>query len=46
LNLQTSSFDADRPRLGTEGLDMNFGVDTPKAAIIAIDLHRGHLDMK
>lgn len=25
---------------------MNFGVDTPKAAIIEIDLHRGHLDME
>jgi nicotinamidase-related amidase len=24
---------------------MNLGVDHPKAAIIAIDLHRGHLDM-
>ncbi len=24
---------------------MNLGVDQPKAAIIAIDLHRGHLDM-
>ena len=24
---------------------MNFGVDHPKAAIVAIDLHRGHLDM-
>ncbi len=24
---------------------MNFGVDHPKAAVIAIDLHRGHLDM-
>lgn len=24
---------------------MNFGVDTPKAAVVAIDLHRGHLDM-
>jgi biuret amidohydrolase len=24
---------------------MNIGVDHPKAAIIAIDLHRGHLDM-
>jgi len=24
---------------------MNFGVDRPKAAVIAIDLHRGHLDM-
>jgi nicotinamidase-related amidase len=24
---------------------MNLGVDTPKAAIVAIDLHRGHLDM-
>lgn len=24
---------------------MNLGVDRPKAAIIAIDLHRGHLDM-
>lgn len=23
---------------------MNFGVDTPKAAVIAIDCHRGHLD--
>jgi nicotinamidase-related amidase len=25
---------------------MNLGVDNPKAAIIAIDLHRGHLDME
>ncbi|GAC1331842.1 MAG: hypothetical protein NVSMB26_10660 [Beijerinckiaceae bacterium] len=25
---------------------MNLGVDRPKAAIIAIDLHRGHLDME
>jgi biuret amidohydrolase len=25
---------------------MNLGVDTPRAAIVAIDLHRGHLDMK
>jgi biuret amidohydrolase len=25
---------------------MNFGVDHPKAAIVAIDLHRGHLDME
>lgn len=24
---------------------MNLGVDHPKAAIVAIDLHRGHLDM-
>jgi biuret amidohydrolase len=24
---------------------MNLGVDRPKAAVIAIDLHRGHLDM-
>ena len=24
---------------------MNLGVDTPKMAVIAIDLHRGHLDM-
>lgn len=24
---------------------MNFGVDRPKAAVVAIDLHRGHLDM-
>jgi biuret amidohydrolase len=24
---------------------LNLGVDTPKAAIVAIDLHRGHLDM-
>jgi nicotinamidase-related amidase len=24
---------------------MNLGVDTPKAAVVAIDLHRGHLDM-
>jgi nicotinamidase-related amidase len=24
---------------------MNLGVDSPKAAIVAIDLHRGHLDM-
>jgi nicotinamidase-related amidase len=24
---------------------MNLGIDRPKAAIIAIDLHRGHLDM-
>jgi nicotinamidase-related amidase len=24
---------------------MNLGVDIPKAAVIAIDLHRGHLDM-
>jgi hypothetical protein len=23
---------------------MNLGVDTPKAAVIAIDCHRGHLD--
>jgi nicotinamidase-related amidase len=25
---------------------MNLGVDRPKAAIVAIDLHRGHLDME
>ena len=25
---------------------MNLGVDHPKAAIVAIDLHRGHLDME
>jgi nicotinamidase-related amidase len=25
---------------------MNLGVDTPKAAVVAIDLHRGHLDME
>jgi nicotinamidase-related amidase len=25
---------------------MNLGIDHPKAAIIAIDLHRGHLDME
>jgi biuret amidohydrolase len=25
---------------------MNLGVDGPKAAIVAIDLHRGHLDME
>ena len=25
---------------------MNLGVDRPKAAVIAIDLHRGHLDME
>src|ERR1700750_468283 len=25
---------------------MNLGVDNPKAAIVAIDLHRGHLDME
>ncbi|MGA0598456.1 cysteine hydrolase family protein [Enterovirga sp. CN4-39] len=25
---------------------MNLGVDKPKAAIVAIDLHRGHLDME
>jgi nicotinamidase-related amidase len=25
---------------------MNLGVDSPKAAIVAIDLHRGHLDME
>ena len=25
---------------------MNLGVDQPKAAIVAIDLHRGHLDME
>src|SRR6202011_2538728 len=24
---------------------MNLGVDYPKAAVVAIDLHRGHLDM-
>ncbi len=24
---------------------MNLGVDTPKMAVVAIDLHRGHLDM-
>jgi nicotinamidase-related amidase len=24
---------------------MNLGVDNPKAAVVAIDLHRGHLDM-
>jgi hypothetical protein len=24
---------------------MNLGVDHPKAAVVAIDLHRGHLDM-
>jgi len=24
---------------------MNLGVDRPKAAVVAIDLHRGHLDM-
>jgi hypothetical protein len=24
---------------------MNIGVDRPKAAVVAIDLHRGHLDM-
>ena len=24
---------------------MNFGVDHPRAAVVAIDLHRGHLDM-
>ena len=24
---------------------MNLGVDRPNAAVIAIDLHRGHLDM-
>jgi biuret amidohydrolase len=24
---------------------MNFGVDRPRAAVVAIDLHRGHLDM-
>ena len=24
---------------------MNFGIDHPKAAVVAIDLHRGHLDM-
>ena len=24
---------------------MNLGIDHPKAAIVAIDLHRGHLDM-
>lgn len=24
---------------------MNFGVDRPKVAVVAIDLHRGHLDM-
>ena len=24
---------------------MNLGVDHPRAAIVAIDLHRGHLDM-
>ena len=24
---------------------MNFGVDNVRAAIVAIDLHRGHLDM-
>jgi nicotinamidase-related amidase len=24
---------------------MNLGVDTPKLAVVAIDLHRGHLDM-
>ena len=27
-------------------VSMNLGVDHPKAAIIAIDLHRGHLDME
>jgi ureidoacrylate peracid hydrolase len=25
---------------------MNFGVDKVKAAVVAIDLHRGHLDME
>jgi nicotinamidase-related amidase len=25
-------------------MNMNFGVDTPKPAVVAIDLHRGHLD--
>ena len=24
---------------------MNLGVDYPRAAVVAIDLHRGHLDM-
>ena len=24
---------------------MNLGVDHPRAAVVAIDLHRGHLDM-
>ena len=24
---------------------MNLGIDRPKAAVVAIDLHRGHLDM-
>jgi hypothetical protein len=24
---------------------MNLGTDHPKAAVVAIDLHRGHLDM-
>jgi len=27
-------------------ISMNLGVDHPKAAIIAIDLHPGHLDME
>lgn len=25
---------------------MNFGVDHVRAAVVAIDLHRGHLDME
>jgi nicotinamidase-related amidase len=28
-----------------EGAFVNLGVDHPKAAVVAIDLHRGHLDM-
>jgi hypothetical protein len=26
-------------------LKTNLGIDHPKAAVVAIDLHRGHLDM-